>query len=66
MHDSELQFKYWNSVLQAQVDEAKIATGGVIDIAKVRSDATLARSKKSDQGTASDKGEGTEGKSATA
>jgi hypothetical protein len=66
MHDSELQFKYWNSVLQAQVEEAKIATGGVIDIAKVRSDATLARSKKSDQGTASDKGEGTEGKSATA
>jgi hypothetical protein len=48
MHDSELQFKYWNSVLQAQVDEAKIATSGVIDLAKVRSDATAARSKADD------------------
>jgi hypothetical protein len=66
MHDSDLQFKYYQTVLNAQIEEAKIAKDGVVDLAKARSDAASARSKENDTGTASVKSEGTSGESAAA
>lgn len=38
-HDSELQFKYYQSVLQAQVEEAKLSMSGFVDLMKARNEA---------------------------
>lgn len=38
-HDSELQFKYYQAVLQAQIEEAKLTMQGFIDLVKPRLEA---------------------------
>lgn len=43
--DSDLQFKYWETIMTTQVDEAKIAGGAVADIVKAQFSATQAREK---------------------
>jgi hypothetical protein len=54
--DAELQFKYYDAVLSAQVDEAKIAAPAVVDLMKARQDAENAnsRGKKAGSGSASE------------
>jgi hypothetical protein len=49
--DAELQFKYYQTIIGAQVEEAKLATNAVVDITKAKADATKARV---DGGTAKD------------
>jgi len=40
--DSELQFKYYDTVLGAQIEEAKLAVQGVLDMVKAKQTATTA------------------------
>jgi hypothetical protein len=43
--DSELQFKYYAEVLGVQVEEAKLATGAIVDINKAKETARAAKEK---------------------
>lgn len=46
--DSELQYKYYDTVLSAQIEEAKLAVQGVLDMVKAKQTATSAASGKGD------------------
>jgi hypothetical protein len=56
--DSELQYKYYDTVLSAQVEEAKLAVQGVLDMVKAKQTATAAANGKGvpDGNPGSDKG----------
>lgn len=41
--DAELQWKYYDTIIGAQIDEAKLATSAIVDIQKAKADATKAR-----------------------
>lgn len=62
IHDSELQWKYYNTVISAQIEEGKIAKDGIVDLAKARSDAGKAK-EKNDTSTESGVSKAVKGKS---
>lgn len=64
--DVETQFKYYQAVLNAQIEEAKLATSGVVDLRKAQLTANAQAQKGKENGpdTKSESSEGTEGKSA--
>jgi hypothetical protein len=67
--DAELQFKYYNAVLGAQVEEAKITASSVIDYLKTKVTAATAffkgKSDGNDTGTKKTSGKESEGESIT-
>jgi hypothetical protein len=42
-HDSEIQFKYYSEVLGAQIEEAKLAVSGIVDLVGVKQKAREAK-----------------------
>lgn len=53
--DSELQFKYYDAVLSAQIEEAKIATPAIVDLFKTKQDALRAMRGGDDSGRTKDR-----------
>jgi hypothetical protein len=41
--DAELQFKYWNAAISAQIEEAKLALQGIVDFVKAHQTANKAQ-----------------------
>jgi hypothetical protein len=64
-HDAELQFKYWDSAIDAQIEEAKLAVQGVLDIVKAKQTAAE-RVKNDDAGGKKESGSKSDGKPAAA
>lgn len=46
--DAELQFKYYDAVLDAQVEEAKLSVDGVVKLTDIRAKAQAAKGKADD------------------
>jgi hypothetical protein len=61
--DSELQFKYYDTAINAQIEEAKISTTAVVDLTKAKATAEAAKNDR--QSIASDSGEGVKGQSSS-
>lgn len=62
--DVETQFKYYNAVLQAQIEEAKITATAVVDLRKVLSASNQAKESADDTGGANSGSPSTQRKSA--
>lgn len=61
-HDSQLQFQYWDAVLNSEIEEAKITATAVTDITKVRMTAKSGES--NEPGTKTESSTGSERKPA--
>lgn len=61
--DAELQFKYWNAAINAQIEEAKLAVQGVVDALKATQVANKEVDKHDDTGSKKDSSVSTSGQS---
>ena len=59
--DAELQFKYWNAAINAQIEEAKLAVQGVVDALKATQVANKEVAKNDDTGPKENSGASTTG-----
>lgn len=63
--DAELQFKYWAEVMRAQIEEAKLAVSGIVDIRKAMTTSNKPNGADHDTGTEKAASGAAKGESAT-
>lgn len=63
--DSELQWRYYDTVLKAQIEEAKLSTSAVVEITNARAQAQAAMGKKDDTSRQASSSREAEGQSST-